>query len=538
MSWFYRFEAKGIQPFLFATQHLNDVLGGSALVLELCRDEGGFLGHVLREARSGESETRVLYQAAGGATIRFANDDHLRRFAARWPMEVQRFAPGLQVVQAWVEQGSTDRPLEALARRLATARQMTPPQMPQGSPVMERAPQTGRPAVATPVSKPRPGAEGELLDEATDRKRWAAERYQDDLFEAFAPTPPEGYRWTRDLSLIGGGEGARIAVIHADGNSVGRVVRGLDDPDEMARFSESLRDATTRAVRAACERAIFPSDKERRDDDRTGRPRILAGRPIVLGGDDLTAIVRADRALDFVETFCRSFERITADLGLGRHGGGFTASAGVAFCRPKYPFLAAYTLADALCTEAKANGRALVQGKPPALVSFQRVTTALAEAPRDQRVLLGRNRARVTVDRPGGDDRFPVRLPMGPYLVSEDVEIPLPSITAIRRLAHTLNQAAAPKGTLREFLTAIQQTPDRAEVRYGRMIQVQEDTRDGKAAWKAIQASLAGLGGGEGPSPWWAAERVGPSGKVEEVAVTPWADALALARLDRMREVN
>ena len=81
-------------------------------------------------------------------------------------------------------------------------------------------------------------------------------------------------------------------------------------------------------------------------------------RPIVLGGDDMTVIIRGELAIEYVTEFMHKFEKYSSEgelksilekAGMKR----LTACAGVAFIKSSYPFYYGYALAEQLCKYAK-----------------------------------------------------------------------------------------------------------------------------------------------------------------------------------------
>ncbi len=148
MTFYLRFEANGIQRFVLSGRELAEMLGASALVSEVTRAERAvtpdgeaqdarpglsFLSAFLREIVGGGE---VVYEAAGGATLRLDDEDQLRRFVARFPVELSAFAPGLEVSLAWTE-ADGEQPLGVLAERLALARNFQASSGPFQNPVLE-----------------------------------------------------------------------------------------------------------------------------------------------------------------------------------------------------------------------------------------------------------------------------------------------------------------------------------------------------------------------------------------------------------------
>lgn len=120
-------------------------------------------------------------------------------------------------------------------------------------------------------------------------------------------------------------------------------------------FSSALDDATVGSAQFAYQRL-----KDKYKDQKWGDKCRIPFRPVVLGGDDLTMICRADLALEFTQLFMEEFEKRTSKndpvfkpfVEKARLEG-LSACAGIAFIKSSYPFYFGYNLAEALCGEAK-----------------------------------------------------------------------------------------------------------------------------------------------------------------------------------------
>lgn len=141
-----------------------------------------------------------------------------------------------------------------------------------------------------------------------------------------------------------------VAVVHADGNGMGRVFgqlgrraaeRGTDYAGAYRELSLALEVATLRAFDAA----LSEIARER------GQLLLV---PLVLGGDDLTVLCAGQRALPFVRRYLGRFEDECRNGVITLwSGGGLTAAAGIAIVKPHFPFHAAYDLAEGLLDGAK-----------------------------------------------------------------------------------------------------------------------------------------------------------------------------------------
>ncbi|MEQ1566458.1 MAG: hypothetical protein ABMA64_12525 [Myxococcota bacterium] len=440
MGWLYRYETMAIQAWILSTGRMKDLVGGSNVIEAL--------GAFARE-RATACGGLVHYAAAGGATIEFPDTSGLERFARWWPVAVDEQAPGLPIVQSWVEQGSDD--VSRLYAALATSRNRSRVALPEAGPWLRRPPRTGLPATEW--------RDGTSVDRMTAAQQDAARDGRDELRATLAR--PQGCGLVDPNRL---GQCARLAVIHADGNGIGRRIRQLN-LQEVAEFSNTLARATKMAAR----RATMVVE----DDDR-----VAWLRPVVLGGDDLTVLVRAADALPFVRAYLNAFEEET---------GALTACVGVAIVPSSWPFAEAHTLAEQLCGAAKTGMRR--DDGTPSGVAFHRVKTALtgdwSQVVEDELTVDGG----VLTDGPYGLERLPKLLDL---------------VRVLRKL---------PRGTVRQWLALQHASGARADRHWQRAQEVAHNDD-----WTDLQNALAALGAG--PDGWRHA-----GGKRR----TPIGDALSLA---------
>lgn len=206
-------------------------------------------------------------------------------------------------------------------------------------------------------------------------KSWKKKKVNKTLFQIFTGEEDVKYRdmglEIKDLT----GENDWIAIIHADGNSLGEVVKALgsEDGEKLCEFSKNLDEATRQAAQEAYKE--IKNEYEGKIDFKKHPIR-----PIVLGGDDLTVICRGDIAIDFVKTYICQFESETENL-LSRK---LTACAGIAFIKSSYPFSFGYELAETLCGLAKKDAKSDVIKKGieemvPSCLMFHKVQSSFVE---------------------------------------------------------------------------------------------------------------------------------------------------------------
>ena len=218
----------------------------------------------------------------------------------------------------------------------------------------------------------------------------------------------DGYFWPNDFEQDADdstrfplAERRLVGLVHADGNGLGELLRVLSDALKDASddayeaifraFSDGLTTATQDAAQAASKAIILPAAEK----------QILPARPLVLGGDDVTIILRADLALPFSTAFLKAFEEETAksmvdlkekfkefDLPTSALPDKLTACAGISYMKCSQPFLAGHDLAEGLCKRAKTASRQQREERElpymPASLAFHKVQDSLLDDAKSQ----------------------------------------------------------------------------------------------------------------------------------------------------------
>jgi hypothetical protein len=353
-KYLYGAAVQGIQSFIFQTNELKDIVGASELVEEICTT--AFADFV--------TFGRSVVRAAGNIKFIFEKKEDCEKAVLGFPKKVMLMAPGITISQAVVTLSNEEEfpaAIEKLESALRTQRNKPMRSNTTGLMGLERSRNTGLPLIKE--------IKGDYLDASTFAKRyiWSDKLKKDyrkrttfklcmkafgqeDILNANIAYNIEDITQKNDW----------IAVIHADGNGLGQIVQKIGkDRKKFRDFSLKLDEATKLSAQQA-----YVKVSEGIDFTNKG---IIPIRPIVLGGDDFTAICRGDIALDYVTEFLYQFEQKTHEL-LGEtikdnnvfgSGGAdkLTACAGIAFIKSSYPFYYGYDLADALCERAKKDAK-------------------------------------------------------------------------------------------------------------------------------------------------------------------------------------
>lgn len=377
-KYLYGAAVQGIQSFILGTDKLKEITGASEIVNDICTT---IFARQLGYSNDNdlEKDQSVIVAAAGNIKYLFDTEEQCKKLVLNFPKAVAEYAPGLSLSQAIVKiEGEIQKKhFDELEKKLRAQRNRPLRSSFPGFHAFERSRRTGLPLCPDKE-------QGKYLDHGTLKKIKAfreSYRLADDFY-------PEGYNRKdipKELETISNSKGENyswLAVVHADGNNLGNTIQKLANEvnavapakygEVFRQFSQKLDEATKKAAQEA-----FAALKE----------SIQVCRPTVLGGDDLTVIIRADLALQFTENFLRNFEDETQRLfreiqlngkQLNQLQNGLTACAGIAYVKDKYPFHYAYNLAEQLCGKAKKLAKPEV-GTTPSCLLFHKVQDSFVE---------------------------------------------------------------------------------------------------------------------------------------------------------------
>ena len=171
----------------------------------------------------------------------------------------------------------------------------------------------------------------------------------------FASIHIEGLEYVTDFEKFRKDEQKNyLAVIHIDGNTMGMRIR---------EFTQKLRSGGAQTDLDALRRLSAEINKAYRETLRCTIKEVYSGkigdipfRPVILDGDDVTVICAAEDAFTFVRVFMDELSKRELDS-LKEQGihARLTAGSGIAFVKHKFPFYTAYEIAEELCKNAKSK---------------------------------------------------------------------------------------------------------------------------------------------------------------------------------------
>lgn len=161
---------------------------------------------------------------------------------------------------------------------------------------------------------------------------------------------PEGHEFPVEFSNLTENreDDPFIAVIHIDGNAMGKRVEALSKREKQSweQYCSSMRSFSD-GVKDAFESAFHELAQE--IATRTQR-RVLPLRPIIIAGDDVCFVTEGKWGLECARIL---MEKIAAKENPEQPNLPYASCAGVVMIHAKYPFHRAYHIAEGLCDNAK-----------------------------------------------------------------------------------------------------------------------------------------------------------------------------------------
>jgi hypothetical protein len=165
-----------------------------------------------------------------------------------------------------------------------------------------------------------------------------------------------------------------LAVIHADGNGVGKAAGGANGAERAAFFHRN-RVLLRRALQSAIN---LVRDPARASSSPPMAPLVL----LMLGGDDVLVLSRADTALPLVANLCRELKSLQSNRGNLFH---LTLGIGIVFAKPTVPIHRLHEVAEQLAASSKRRFRGLADDEKASVADWAVYTTAWVDDPAEIR---------------------------------------------------------------------------------------------------------------------------------------------------------
>ncbi len=408
MKFIYLFEAKGIQRYIADSSKMKDGIGASEIIFQLARSDGRDLVQIVLDVL-GFNENHVQFsRRASAAFMAAGNEEHIYKFRQLWRIVFQLAAPGVEFSDVINPVKDTYlNAMKACYRAGPAVRENSiVSNLPLATPYCEFVPRTGRAKTTFRTEDP-----DDPLDQITLPQTRAFQalkgEHREGVASRFLPEDIDSnFVFPRNMEADDNssdskenpifpfiGDNKWIALVHADISGLGQVwqeiSRAFGDEDDISTLG-SISAEIEKAISGAAQEATRSILLEQADCNRSYDKYVLPARPLVLGGDDLTLIVRADLALKYTKVLLEQIEIKTkqafSDLkteinwlekaDLPTH---LSACAGVAYAKANQPHAMANALAEGLCKYAKKDAKHERQAPYPSGISFHVIQTSLQE---------------------------------------------------------------------------------------------------------------------------------------------------------------
>lgn len=357
------YDISGIQKFIFATGKLKEQVGGSNIVHKIMYEtlpsllnDKGVVDEDWREPdynpfdfSKKTKKGNVVYIGGGNAMAVFEDEAAMKQVTRDMQKEVYKLTAGnIRLCYAYIEVSDENQKYgevyNTLMRNMAEFKQTHSAVSSAGGFAINALDvNTGEPLIRFSNGKVLAASINSKLENADDNNLLVVDNIN--FTKHF-----EEHRKEDNKSFV--------AVTHIDGNSMGKSIQkfieSLDGKAEsniktslsqMKLFSQEIDNLYKEALSKTVVEIYKDQEKE------------VAFRPVIRDGDDITFIIEAKKAFQFVKTYMKKLsEEIELEEKYPIMTGGemkVSAGAGIAFVHDKFPFDVAYDYAEQLCKSAK-----------------------------------------------------------------------------------------------------------------------------------------------------------------------------------------
>lgn len=385
-------DTTGIQPYIFGSNRLRENIGASYLVSQATDNWARNALDTLKEKinrkvyafdpekhppeaqprieiEDDELAAELVYAGGGNTILLFSDQTYAVQFTQILSKRILEDAPGINLVAVhqefyWNSQSLYDVVQNLMENDLDAKKRSRIPSAPLlGLGVTGTCRSTQLVAVGESEKFEDEDDEPYLISREIKKKRLAVNFANQELKKNFLSSKTSAtYEFPRRTDYMGRSEGdsSYVAVVHADGNGMGKRFQkfgeNLSNPDyiiAMRKLSHSVNQAGINALKKVVE-VLVNSIKVDTDGKRKVKGQFeikdnyLPFRPLVYGGDDVTFVCDGRLGLELAAIYLEALEEQTiAD------GEGIKACAGICVVKTHYPFARAYQLSEDLCRKAK-----------------------------------------------------------------------------------------------------------------------------------------------------------------------------------------
>jgi len=380
-------EADRIQDLIFRSSRLREVVGGSQLLTRFCDDVPELLASRMN------IEANVITRGGGSFRVEFENEDGDKakgdalRFGAALAEAYNRATGGTLSVAKPVKIADDSEPAwkkasEDVGENLRQAKRQGPPVATPHIPYIAFCESCGVGLAEAHEGRVEGEEEGKHYICPSCRAK-SAEQVTKSMGKFLKPfyrkivsgEALSSMEWPHDADAVGKYDArGYVAYIVADGDGMGKIFHDCNR-DQAQKLSKEMSEVLRQALAESLKR-FMPAPAA------TLNPWFMPVLPLILGGDDLFALVPACWALDMAQHLCKTFQREMTEFA---HRQGIqheiTMTAAVVFCKANYPYYLAHQIGERRLSEAKRVVKALAADDGPHLsaVDFEIVLGSQVE---------------------------------------------------------------------------------------------------------------------------------------------------------------
>lgn len=341
------------QNYIFSSKKVKNNIVNSAVIAHVLGAD--YIAEVLAKTTYADDKNMV-YSGGGHVVLEFPDENTAKEMVSKITWTIYRDFDGLVVFaksQVFDDDTSMRDCLKKLTEALERKKSIRSAVFRQGSYGVEKMDSDTLDVIAE--------------DSVSDAKKKIEEAEYNSTAKEFTPV---GYQPVYKFEELGGskGESNFIAVVHIDGNGMGKRVEELYDLLEKSdtrqswndmkhsirEFSESIDKDFKNAYKEMAKEIAQQLKEADLDKKLDLKEKKFPVRRIITAGDDICFVTEGRIGIECARIY---IEKLTvAERKNSVDHKGYSACAGVAIVHQKYPFYKAYELAEMLCSNAKKYG--------------------------------------------------------------------------------------------------------------------------------------------------------------------------------------
>lgn len=339
------------QAYIFQSNELGSNVLNSAVIAWIM--SGEYLEETIHDKEAFRISRHLVYAGGGHTVLEFETYDQAEAFTRQITWTIHRDYPEIEmfaVTAGYDDNLPPGENLKNLTKELERKKSIRLSSFHQGSFGVENM----------NVNTKKPMLEGELQEQNYYQQMPKKEIRTEEMLL------PEGFKPARRFQDLGGSKDRSnfIAVVHIDGNAMGRRVESLQQSrgqgtweaykEAIRKFSDSVDSQFKEAYKEMAE-YVAQNVRDGRLKELELCENYLPVRRMITAGDDVCFVCEGRIGLECAVAFLRAlWKKNNAE-----DNENYAACAGVAIVHQKYPFYKAYEMAEMLCSNAKKYGASL-----------------------------------------------------------------------------------------------------------------------------------------------------------------------------------